>query len=69
MKYFPYVDTWEELKTELKKSNASYLYFGEYEAQMRPQFKELLNPQNAPEWLDPISYTVIPPSVLYKVNL
>lgn len=69
MKYFPYVDTWEELKADLKKSNASYLYFGEYEAQMRPQFKELLNPQNAPEWLDPISYTVIPPSVLYKVNL
>lgn len=67
MKYFPYVDTWEELKSETKKMGASYLFYGIFEANMRPQFQQLLYPNNAPEWLEPITYTTSPPSVLYRV--
>ena len=67
MKYFPYVNTWEDLETETKKMNATYLFYGIYEANMRPQFQQLLNPNTAPGWLEPIAYTNNPPSVLYRV--
>jgi 4-amino-4-deoxy-L-arabinose transferase-like glycosyltransferase len=67
MKYFPYVDTWEELESETKKMDATYLFYGIFEANMRPQFQQLLYPNNAPEWLEPITYTTAPPSVLYRV--
>jgi 4-amino-4-deoxy-L-arabinose transferase-like glycosyltransferase len=67
MKYFPYVDTWEDLESEIKKMNATYLFYGVFEANMRPQFQQLLNPNTAPEWLEPIAYTNNPPSVLYRV--
>jgi hypothetical protein len=35
---------------------------------MRPQFQQLLNPNTAPPWLEPITYTTNPPSVLYRVK-
>lgn len=68
MKYFPYVESWEELERETKKINASYFFYGIFEANMRPQFQQLLNPRTAPPWLEPITYTVNPPSVLYRVK-
>ncbi|MHB1049539.1 MAG: glycosyltransferase family 39 protein [Bacteroidota bacterium] len=69
MKYFPYVDTWEDLESEIQNMGATYLFYGIYEANMRPQFQQLLNPNTAPEWLEPITYTQNPPSVLYRVKV
>jgi hypothetical protein len=68
MKYFPYVTTMEALEQETKKLNASYFFYGIYEANMRPEFQSLLDPMRAPAWLEPITYTVNPPSVLYRVK-
>lgn len=68
MTYLPYVTTWEELEKETKKAKASYLFYGMYEANMRPQFQQLLNPNAAPAWLEPITYTTSPPAVLYRVK-
>ena len=69
MQLFPYVNTYEELIAEVKKVNASYLYFGLMEAGMRPQFQSLLDPSKAPPELRPLTYTSYPPAVLYKVEL
>ncbi|MBI4429724.1 MAG: glycosyltransferase family 39 protein [Ignavibacteriales bacterium] len=69
MRTFPYVDNWEELKAEARSLHASYLFYGMMEAGLRPQFRELLDPRRAPEWLKPMTYTVSPPAVLYKVSL
>ena len=68
MYYLPYVKTMTELEMETKKLHASYLFYGIYEANMRPEFQSLLNPNNAPLWLEPITYTINPPSVLYRVK-
>lgn len=69
MQLFPYVNTYEELVEEMKKTNASYLYFSLMEAGMRPQFQHLLDPRNAPPELRPITYIAYPPAVLYKVQI
>ncbi|MBI3110981.1 MAG: glycosyltransferase family 39 protein [Ignavibacteriales bacterium] len=69
MQLFPYVETYEELVAEMKKTNASYLYFSVMEAGMRPQFRNLLDPRNAPPELRPLTYITYPPTVLYKVQL
>ena len=68
MASFPYVNTVDELQAEVKRAGASYLFFGLMEAGMRPQFQQLLDPANAPAWLRPVTYTVAPPAVLYKVE-
>lgn len=69
MQLFPYVETYAELVAEMKKTNASYLYFSVMEAGMRPQFRNLLDPRNAPPELRPLTYVAYPPAVLYKVQL
>lgn len=69
MELFPYVNTYGELLAKMREVNASYLYFGLMEAGMRPQFRQLLDPRNAPPELRPLTYTVSPPAVLYKVEL
>jgi hypothetical protein len=69
LEMFPYVNSYEELVAHMRKSNASYLYFGLMEAGMRPQFQSLLDPQSAPKELKPLTYTINPPAVLYKVDL
>jgi len=69
MQLFPYVNSYEELLTEMRKVKASYLYFGLMEAGMRPQFQYLLDPRNAPPELRPLTFTAYPPAVLYKVEL
>ena len=69
MSGFPYVQNEEELRKQVKDSKASYLFFSTMEAYMRPQFQTWLDPRNAPSWLIPITYTISPPAVLYKVNL
>jgi hypothetical protein len=69
MESFPYVSSWEELKAKARELNASYLFYGLMEAGLRPQFQELLDPRNAPPWLRPLTYTVAPPAVLYKIEL
>ncbi len=68
MKYFPYVTTMDALEQEVKKLNATYFFYGIFEANMRPEFRQLLDPRSAPQWLEPITYTVNPPSVLYRVK-
>jgi hypothetical protein len=66
---FPYVQSEDELLQQVQTSKASYLFFSSMEAYMRPQFREFLDPQKAPPWLVPLTYTVNPPAVLYKVHL
>jgi hypothetical protein len=68
MKYFPYVNSFEALEQEVKKLDATYFFYGIFEANMRPEFQRLLDPRNTPAWLEPITYTVNPPSVLYRVK-
>jgi hypothetical protein len=68
MTVFPNISSMEELYQSLRQSHAQYLYFGVFEANMRPQFQRLLNPLNAPGWLIPLTYTVDPPAVLYRVS-
>ncbi len=68
MKYFPYVNTFTDLERETKNLKADYFFYGVYEANMRPQFRSLLKPENAPAWLEPIAYTTTPPSVLFRVK-
>lgn len=68
MKYFPYVTTFPALEAETKKLNATYLFYGIYEANMRPEFQSLLDPNQAPAWLEPIIGTNNPPSMLYRVK-
>lgn len=65
---FPVVETFDELLTEIKKTNAAYVYFGLMEAGLRPQFQMLLDPRQAPAFLRPLTYTTSPPAVLYQVT-
>lgn len=69
MEMFPMVDSYPQLLAELKRVNASYLYFSVMEAGMRPQFQRLLDPRVAPKELRPLTFTTNPPAVLYKVEL
>lgn len=69
MSVFPNISSMEELYRSLRQSHAQYLYFGVFEASMRPQFQRLLDPLNAPGWLIPLTYTVDPPAVLYRVSV
>ncbi|MCX6133062.1 MAG: glycosyltransferase family 39 protein [Ignavibacteriales bacterium] len=69
LEMFPYVENYDQLLVELRRVKASYLYFSLMEAGMRPQFRGLLDPRNAPKELRPLTYTTNPPAVLYKVEL
>jgi hypothetical protein len=69
LEMFPYVESYDQLVAELRRTKASYLYFSLMEAGMRPQFQKLLDPRNAPRELRPLTYTSNPPAVLYKVEL
>lgn len=69
MTVFPMVTTEAELRQEVEKTHASYLFFSVMEAGLRPQFQHLLDPRRAPAWLIPLTYTVAPPAVLYKTDL
>ena len=68
MTVFPNISSMEELYQSLQQSHAQYLYFGVFEASMRPQFQRLLDPSNAPGWLIPLTYTADPPAVLYRFS-
>ncbi len=69
MTVFPLAANEAELKAEVEKTHASYLFFSVMEAGLRPQFQYLLDPRRAPAWLVPLTYTISPPAVLYKVDL
>ena len=69
LEMFPYVDTYEQLVADMRRSKASYLYFSLMEAGMRPQFQNLLDPRTPPKELRPLTYTTNPPAVLYKIEL
>jgi len=69
LEMFPYVESYDQLVAEMRRSKASYLYFSLMEAGMRPQFQNLLNPRTAPKELRPLTYTTNPPAVLYKIDL
>jgi hypothetical protein len=64
---FHVVSTFEELFSEIKQKNVSYVYFGLMEAGLRPQFRSLLDPRQPPSFLRPLTYTISPPAVLYQV--
>jgi len=68
MVLFPLVHSYDELERAVHKANASYLYFSVIEAQLRPEFRNLLEPKNAPPWLKPVAFRNFPPAVLYKVQ-
>ena len=65
---FPYVTSLPDLETAVQNSGAKFLFYGYMEAGMRPQFQFLLDPSRAPKWLVPLTYTVQPPAVLYRVR-
>jgi hypothetical protein len=68
MVLFPLVHSYDELEREVRTLNASYLYFSYVEAQLRPEFRSLLEIGSAPPWLKPVAFTSFPPAVLYKVQ-
>ncbi|MEA3497100.1 MAG: glycosyltransferase family 39 protein [Bacteroidota bacterium] len=60
----------DELLNQLKKEKVDYLYFGLIEASARMQLGALLNPDNAPQWLEVVAKINMDgnyPAVLYKV--
>jgi len=65
---FPYVETMDQLLNEARKLKARFLYFSLIEAAMRPQFRFLLDPRQAPPGLRPVVYTTTPPAVLYEID-
>ncbi|HEY4611965.1 MAG TPA: glycosyltransferase family 39 protein [Bacteroidota bacterium] len=67
MKLFPLVESFDSLKAEVYRANASYLYFSTPEAILRRQFESLLNPVSPVPWLETVAYVNYPPSVLFKV--
>jgi hypothetical protein len=69
LELFPMAKTLDELRTSVAKAKAAYLFYGYMEAGLRPQFRNLLDPTQAPAWLVPVTYTVAPPAVLYRVNI
>lgn len=69
MELFPLVSSFDELKAEVRRVNGSYLFFSYVEANLRPQFRSLLDLRNPLPWLQPIAYTSYPPAVLFRVHM
>lgn len=67
-KPFPLVNNYEQLFEELKKLNASYLYYSWIEYYLRREFSELFNYTSPPEFLEPVAISENPPAVLYRVK-
>ncbi len=67
-KPFPLVNSYEELFEELKKLNASYLYYSWIEYYFRRNFEGLFNYGSPPEFLEPVAVSENPPAVLYRVK-
>jgi 4-amino-4-deoxy-L-arabinose transferase-like glycosyltransferase len=69
---FPDVQTTPDLMRELASMNARYLYYGPIEWLMRPQFRFLLDPKQAPPGLVPlealVTYPTTEPAVLYEIK-
>lgn len=67
-KPFPLVNSYEQLHDELKKLNASYLYYSWIEYYFRRNFEGLFNYNSPPEFLEPVAISENPPAVLYRVK-
>jgi hypothetical protein len=67
-KPFPLVNNYEQLKSELKKLNASYLYYSWIEYYFRRDFEGLFNYTSPPPFLEPIAVSENPPAVLYRIK-
>jgi hypothetical protein len=67
-KPFPLVNNYEQLKSELKKLNASYLYYSWIEYYFRRDFEGLFNYTTPPPFLEPIAVSENPPAVLYRIK-
>jgi hypothetical protein len=65
---FPYVGTADELIMRCRESGARYLFYSRIEAGMRPQFRFLLDPRNAPPGFKPVVWVAHPPAVLYELT-
>ncbi len=67
-KPFPLVNNYEQLKNELKKLNASYLYYSWIEYYLRRDFEGLFNYTSPPPFLEPVAVSENPPAVLYRIK-
>lgn len=67
-KPFPLVNNYEQLFEELKKLNASYLYYSLIEFYFRRELSGLLNYTSPPPFLEPVAISENPPAVLYRVK-
>ncbi len=67
--FFPDVASPEELRVWLAASHVDYLAFGIAEAGSRPGLAPLLDPRNAPPWLQPVWANRGRPYVLYRPNV
>ncbi|MFQ5601724.1 MAG: ArnT family glycosyltransferase [bacterium] len=67
--YFPQVNSISELLQFAAQEKADYLFYGEEEAKRRPELLTLLDPQNAPDELEPLLVWEHPKSVIYKLRI
>ena len=64
----PMANSYDELISTLKSKKVDYLYFGMYEAQMRPEYRALLDITINPPGLTRVIYSENPRSVLYRID-
>ncbi len=67
-KPFPLVNNYDQLFEELKKLNASYLYYSWIEYYLRRELSGLFNYTSPPPFLEPVAISENPPAVLYRVK-
>lgn len=65
---FPMAETYDALIAEARKMGASYLFYSYFEANLRPQFRFLLNVNQPPPELEPILTLANPPAALYRIK-
>jgi hypothetical protein len=68
LELFPMAESIDSLRTALRRLDASYLFYSRMEAGLRPTFSYLLEPSRAPAWLVPVTWTSMPPAVLYRIE-
>ncbi len=65
---FPLVNNYEQLFEELKKLDATYLYYSWIEYYLRRELSGLFNYTSPPPFLEPVAISENPPAVLYRVK-
>lgn len=64
----PISENYQDFLDKIKEERDDYIYFGTWEASMRPEVSDLLNPDYFFPGLTPIKSFSDPPAVLYKVE-